>query len=242
MSYSRLSSQDYLPLYNRGDISWNSSESVTVLGTASLIAASQDGTDLAYYKVLSKHHVPSSCNKCASLLLHVPKSVAVAGLLTIFAASYLLSLQAGNLDYIHEHLGIMGIELLVSVTSLTIVTVMLYASRMRSNTRRGTLLVIMCISAALYWYDHGERFEHHGFYNLLVFLAIFIPLNVAIALFYVLWCKINNFVVYFSISLVIGGIAASASLVHYRRVFDQGTLGAFQYTPGECQWTGRNIP
>ncbi|KAJ2029538.1 hypothetical protein H4S04_006855, partial [Coemansia sp. S16] len=127
MSYSRLSSQDYLPLYNRGDISWNSSESVTVLGTASLIAASQDGTDLAYYKVLSKHHVPSSCNKCASLLLHVPKSVAVAGLLTIFAASYLLSLQAGNLDYIHEHLGIMGIELLVSVTSLTIVTVMLYA-------------------------------------------------------------------------------------------------------------------
>ncbi|KAJ2025167.1 hypothetical protein H4S03_008938 [Coemansia sp. S3946] len=119
---------------------------------------------------------------------------------------------------------------------------MLYVGRMRSNTRRGTLLVILCISVILYWYDHGERFEHHGFYNILVFLLIFVPLNVAIALFYVLWCKIENFIVYFFISLAIGGIAASASLVHYRRVFDQGTLGVFQYTSGECQWTGRNIP
>ncbi|KAJ2246292.1 hypothetical protein GGI13_005499, partial [Coemansia sp. RSA 455] len=122
MSYSRLSSQDSLPLYNRGDISWNSSESVTVLGTASLIATSQDSTDLAYYKVSSKHHIPSSCNRWASLLSHVPKSVVIAGLLTIFAASYLLSLQAGNLDYIHEHLTIIGVKLLVSVISLTVVT------------------------------------------------------------------------------------------------------------------------
>ncbi|KAJ2253217.1 hypothetical protein GGI13_002825 [Coemansia sp. RSA 455] len=240
MSYSRMDSGDSLPLYSRE----NDSESASTLGSqpVSPVINSQDGTDLAYYEVSSKHHIPSSYNKCANLLLHVPKSVVVAGLLTIFAASYLLSLQAGNLVYINEHLGIIGVELVVSVISLTAVTVMLYASRMRSNTRRGALLVIMCISAALYWYDHGERFEHHGFYNLLVFLAIFIPLNVAIALFYVLWCKIDNFIVYFFISLAIGGIAAFASLVHYRRVFDQGTLGAFQYTPGECQWTGRNIP
>ncbi|KAJ1923158.1 hypothetical protein GGI09_001667 [Coemansia sp. S100] len=240
MSYSRMDSGDSLPLYSRE----HDSESASTLGSqpVSPVINSQDGTDLAYYEVSSKHHIPSSYNRCANLLLHVPKSVVVAGLLTIFTASYLLSLQAGNLVYINEHLGIIGVELVVSVISLTVVTVMLYASRMRSNTRRGTLLVIMCISVALYWYDHGERFEHHGFYNLLVFLAIFVPLNVAIALFYVLWCKIDNFIVYFFISLAIGGIAASASLVHYRQVFDQGTLGAFQYTPGECQWTGRNIP
>ncbi|KAJ2063734.1 hypothetical protein GGI17_001520 [Coemansia sp. S146] len=238
MAYSRLDSGDSLPLFNNS----NSSESASTLGMASPVINSQDSIDLAYYEDSSKHHKPGNNNKWANRILHVPKSVFIAGLLTIFATFYLLSLQAGDLVYINEHLGIIGAELVVSVISLTVVTVMLYASRMRSNTRRTTLLVIMCIFAALYCYDHGERFEHHGFYNLLVFLAIFVPLNVAIALFYVLWCKIDNFIVYFFISLAIGGIAASASLVHYRRVFDQGTLGVFQYTPGECQWTGRNIP
>ncbi|KAJ2059478.1 hypothetical protein GGI17_004358 [Coemansia sp. S146] len=237
-----MSSGDSLPLYNKGNISWNSSKSVTTLGMASPTASSQDSINLAYYEALFKQHILGSSNKWANLILQAPKSVFIAGLLTIFATSYLLSLQARDLEYIKEHLSIIGAKLVVSVISLTVVTVMLYASRMRSNTRRGTLLVILCIFAALYCYDHGERFEHHGFYNLLAFLAIFVPLNLAIALCYVLWCKIDNFIVYFFIFLAIGGIAASASLVHYRRVFDQGTLGVFQYTPGECQWTGRNIP
>ncbi|KAJ2493127.1 hypothetical protein IWW37_000777 [Coemansia sp. RSA 2050] len=113
---------------------------------------------------------------------------------------------------------------------------------MRSNTRRGTLLAIAFIFATLYCYDHGERFERHGFYNLLVFFVIFIPLNLVIALFYVLWCKIGNFLVYFSILLAIGGVSVCVSLVNYRWAFNQGTLGVFQYIPGECQWTGRNIP
>ncbi|KAJ2668889.1 hypothetical protein IWW42_004947, partial [Coemansia sp. RSA 1085] len=70
--------------------------------------------------------------------------------------------------------------------SLTGVTVMLYASRMRTSTRRGTVLLILIIFTALYAYDHGERFERHGFYNLLVFLAIYIPLNLVLALLYAL--------------------------------------------------------
>ncbi|KAJ2057797.1 hypothetical protein GGI17_005449 [Coemansia sp. S146] len=243
MSYSRLGSGDSLPLYNRGSSSRsNSSETSSALGTVSPVINARDSTDFSYYQFSSKHCKLASNNKWANLILHAPKSVFIAGLLTIFATSYLLSLQAGDLVYINEHLGIIGAELVVSIISLTVVTVMLYAGRMRNNTRRGTLLVILCIFAALYCYDHGERFEHHGFYNLLVFLLIFVPANLAIALFYVLWCKIDYFIVYFVISLAIGGIAASASLVHYRRAFDQGTLGAFQYTPGECQWTGRNIP
>ncbi|KAJ2828425.1 hypothetical protein GGI24_002394, partial [Coemansia furcata] len=53
---------------------------------------------------------------------------------------------------------------------------------------------------------------------------------------------IDNFIVYFFASLAIGGISAGVSLVHYRRVFDQGALSTFQYIPGECQWTGSNIP
>ncbi|KAJ2860390.1 hypothetical protein GGH94_005546 [Coemansia aciculifera] len=243
MSYSRLGSGDALPLYNRGGSSRsNSSESSRALGTISPVINARDSTDFSYYEFSSKHRKPASTNKWVNLVLHAPKSAFIAGLLTICVTSYLLSLQAGDLVYINEHLGIIGAELVVSIISLTIVTVMLYAGRIRNNTRRGTLLMILCIFAALYCYDHGERFEHHGFYNLLVFLLIFVPVNLAIALFYVLWSKIDNFIVYFFISLAIGGIAASVSLIHYRRVFDQGTLGVFQYTPGECQWTGRNIP
>ncbi|KAJ2732947.1 hypothetical protein IW152_003441 [Coemansia sp. BCRC 34962] len=239
MSYLHPSSGDLLPLYSSSN-----SESASSLAeqSAPLTTSTQDGLDIFYYDVSSKHHTHGSRNKCVNLLLRVPKPAFIAGLLAIFATSYLLSLQAGDLLFINDHLGIIGAEIIVSVIALTIVTVMLYASRMRSNTRRGTLLIVACIFAALYCYDHGERFEHHGFYNLLVFLAIFIPLNLAIALFYVLWCKIDNFLAYFAAFLAVGGISACVSLVHYRRVFDQGTLGALQYNLGECKWAGRNIP
>ncbi|KAJ2089812.1 hypothetical protein IW138_003106 [Coemansia sp. RSA 986] len=122
-------------------------------------------------------------------LASIPKTALIAVLLIAFICSYLASLQGGTLIYINEHLGIIGADLLVSVSSLTVVTMLLYASRMRSGTRRGTLILIVCTFAALYMYDHGERFDEHGFYNLLVFMAIYIPLNIALATFYMLWCN-----------------------------------------------------
>ncbi|ORX65580.1 hypothetical protein DL89DRAFT_270816 [Linderina pennispora] len=163
----------------------------------------------------------------------VPKPVGLALLLFIGTVSYLMSLQGDNLLYINEHLGIMGAELVVSVACMTAVTVMLYASRMRRSMRRVTFLAMLGTMVALYCYDHGERFEKHGFYNLLVFLAIYVPLNIAIAVFYILWCKIENFLVYFAVGSIIAGISAGISL---------GVLGRFQYIPGECQWVGTNIP
>ncbi|KAJ2699098.1 hypothetical protein H4218_002883, partial [Coemansia sp. IMI 209128] len=191
MSYSHPSSGDTLPLYGGS----NNSKSASSLAeqSAPLTTSTQDSLDILYYDASSKHRSLGGGNRWVNLLLSIPKPAFLAGLLAIFTTSYLLSLQAGDLMFINNHLGIIGAEIIVSVISLTIVTVMLYASRMRSNTRRGALLVIACLFAALYCYDHGERFEHHGFYNLLVFLAIFVPLNLAIALFYVLWCKIDNF-------------------------------------------------
>ncbi|KAJ2824046.1 hypothetical protein FBU31_004097, partial [Coemansia sp. 'formosensis'] len=242
MSHYRLSPEDSLPLYSLESSRGDSCESASVLETQPVSPATdiRKSIDLSYYQASSKHRKHASDRW--ALLLHVPKPALIAALLTVCVSSYLLSLQAGDLVYINEHLGIIGAELLVSVISLTAVTVLLYAGRMRSNTRRAIFLLILCIFTALYLYDHGERFEHHGFYNLLVFLCIFVPLNLAIALFYVLWCKIDNFIVYFFASLAIGGISAGISLVHYRRVFDQGALSTFQYIPGECQWTGSNIP
>ncbi|KAJ2493682.1 hypothetical protein IWW37_000313 [Coemansia sp. RSA 2050] len=241
MSYTRPHPRDSLPLYSSSSSSSsNESANLSRRRAVSPDTSALDGTNL-YYEGSSKHRKVSR-NKWPSMIQHEPKPTVIAGLLAIFTTSYLLSLQAGDLLFINEYLGIIGAELLLSIISLTVVAVMLYASRMRSNTQQGTLLAIVFIFAALYCYDHGERFEHHGFYNLLVFFVIFIPLNLAIALFYVLWCKINYFLVYFSIFLAIGGGLVCASLVHYRRVFDRGTLDVFQYTPGECQWTGRNIP
>ncbi|KAJ1936631.1 hypothetical protein FBU59_004993, partial [Linderina macrospora] len=173
---------------------------------------------------------------------HIPKPVAIGVLLAVGTFSYLLSLQGGDLLYINEHLGIIGAELVVSVVCMTVITIMLYASRMRRGMRRVAFLAALGTMVALYFYDNGERFEKHGFYNLLVFLVIYVPLNLAIALFYVLWCKIENFLTYFAISFVIAGISGVLSLVYYRHEFDQGALGRFQYIPGECQWAGANIP
>ncbi|KAJ2686952.1 hypothetical protein IWW39_003266 [Coemansia spiralis] len=243
MSYLRSSPGESLPLYNRVNSNSSSRASTSTLETqsASPDSSTRCSTDL-YYEISSKHRKVVSNNEWSSPFLHIPRPAFTAGLLAIFTTSYLLSLQGGDLVYINEHLGTIGAELLLSIISLTAVTVTLYASRLRSNTRQGILLAIAFIFAALYCYDHGERFERHGFYNLLVFFVIFIPLNLAIALFYVLWCKVDNFLAYFFISLAVGGILACVSLVNYRRLFDRGTLGVFQYTPGECQWTGRNIP
>ncbi|KAJ2535379.1 hypothetical protein IWW43_001674 [Coemansia sp. RSA 1935] len=96
--------------------------------------------------------------------------------------------------------------------------------------------------AGLYKYDHGERFEQHGFYNLLVFLAIYIPLNLVLGGLYVLWRKVDKFPAYFAVAVLVGGIYVSISLMHYRKVFDQGLRGSFDYSLDECTWSGRNVP
>ncbi|KAJ2708994.1 hypothetical protein H4R19_004473, partial [Coemansia spiralis] len=163
-------------------------------------------------------------------------------LLAVCGISYLMALAGGDLVYINEHLGVMGAEILVSVLALTALTVMLYASRMRSGTRRGTALAMACLVAGFYAYDHGERFDKHGFYNLLAFLAIYIPLNAVLVVLYVLWCRIEHFTTYFAVALVAGSSLTGAALLHYRRAFDHGLHGSLEYTPGECTWTGRNIP
>ncbi|KAJ2302832.1 hypothetical protein IWW55_003233, partial [Coemansia sp. RSA 2706] len=73
----------------------------------------------------------------------------------------------GDLVYINEHLSVLGSQILVSVLALTAITVTLYLSRMRNGSRRGVVLLVLTSLVALYLYDHGERFERHGFYNLL---------------------------------------------------------------------------
>ncbi|KAJ2607773.1 hypothetical protein H4S08_004707 [Coemansia sp. RSA 1365] len=146
------------------------------------------------------------------------------------------------MQYVKNHLDTIGFEVVISVLSLTAVTVMLYMCRLRSGTRRGVLLLVLCLFTALYMYDHGERFEHHGFYNLLVFLAIFIPLNLVLAALHILRSKIKHFTAYFIIALVVGGAATTTSLLHYRRIFDQGIHGVLEYNADECSWVGRNIP
>ncbi|KAJ2624252.1 hypothetical protein GGI26_001608 [Coemansia sp. RSA 1358] len=73
-------------------------------------------------------------------------------------------------------------------------------------------------------------------------MAIYIPLNIALATFYVMWSKIPNFLNYFTIVLFVGGLSACISLLHYRHIFDSGALGKFEYLPGECTWIGPNIP
>ncbi|KAJ2797586.1 hypothetical protein H4R20_005130, partial [Coemansia guatemalensis] len=77
---------------------------------------------------------------------------------------------------------------------------------------------------------------------MLVFLAIFVPLNIVLAALYILQSKIKHFTAYFTIAVVVGAIATALSLFHYRTIFDQGIHGALEYNADECRWAGRNIP
>ncbi|KAJ2156618.1 hypothetical protein GGF46_005061 [Coemansia sp. RSA 552] len=160
----------------------------------------------------------------------------------VWVSSYLLSLQGGDLLFINEHLGILGAEILVSVLSLTAITSMLYMRRLAMRSRRNMAVLTLMLLVLLYVYDHGERFENHGFYNLLVLLLIFIPLNAAIATIYTLFAIVPNFLPIFV--LAIAGMACGVvmALRHYMFVFDQGTFDRLHNTPGECSWEGSNYP
>ncbi|KAJ2083447.1 hypothetical protein H4R24_000827 [Coemansia sp. RSA 988] len=101
---------------------------------------------------------------------------------------------------------------------------------------------VLIIFALLYLYDHGERFEEHGFYNLLVFLLIFIPLNITIAILYTLFSIIPNFVTVFTLTVVGAAFTAALALNHYISIFGDGMLDHLREYPSECRWQGNNYP
>ncbi|KAJ1960670.1 hypothetical protein GGI12_003678, partial [Dipsacomyces acuminosporus] len=148
----------------------------------------------------------------------------------------------GDLLFINENLGIMGAEILVSVLSLTAIVAMLYTRRIRRSARRNMMILIPLIFICMYSYDHGERFERHGFYNLLVFLVIFIPLNIVLLTLYLLFITIPNFLVILAFGIVGTVCGAALALRHYISIFGQGTLSHMRSIPGECRWQGANYP
>ncbi|KAJ2524374.1 hypothetical protein GGI11_000864 [Coemansia sp. RSA 2049] len=154
----------------------------------------------------------------------------------------MLSLQGGDLLFINENLGIMGVEILISVLSLTAITMMLYMHRLHKKTRRNMLLVTAALLTFMYIYDHGERFEKHGFYNLLVLMLIYVPLNMAISLLYVLFITIPNFAVIFLVAIAIVLCSATIMLRHYMDIFGKGTFDRMRNISGECAWQGNNYP
>ncbi|KAJ1858903.1 hypothetical protein LPJ57_006993, partial [Coemansia sp. RSA 486] len=191
---------------------------------------------------------PSKRRLVSYVTLFVPARITSFNTLTFFCLtcvwviSYKLSLQGGDLLFINNNLGLLGGEILISVVSLTSIVTMLYMRKLRRTLRRNVAVLLLVIATALYVYDHGERFEEHGFYNVLVFLAIFIPLNVVIATTYVLFMTIPNFIVILVLSLVGLACGVTLALRHYIGLFDQGMFDRLQDIPGECKWQGSNYP
>ncbi|KAJ2659116.1 hypothetical protein IWW48_003648, partial [Coemansia sp. RSA 1200] len=159
-----------------------------------------------------------------------------------WVSAYVLSLQGGDLLFINENLGIMGVEILISVLSLTGITMILYMHRLHKKTRRNMLLITVAFLTVMYIYDHGERFEKHGFYNLLVLMLIYVPLNLIISLLYVLFVTIPKFAVIFLVTIVIVLSSTTVMLRHYMDIFGKGTFDRMRNISGECAWQGNNYP
>ncbi|ORX67875.1 DUF229-domain-containing protein [Linderina pennispora] len=100
----------------------------------------------------------------------------------------------------------------------------------------------LALFVLLYVYDHGERFEHHGFYNLLVFLLIYVPLNLVIVSLYVLYTTVPHFLAILFLAVLGLACGVTVALRHYITVFDQGMFDRMRAVPGECQWQGNNYP
>jgi hypothetical protein len=94
--------------------------------------------------------------------------------LTISAYFYLLSLKGGSFQYMKDHLTQF---VLVTLTSIGIYiatfNAILFLPQL-SRTKRCICIVIwMAYILFIYWWDHEDSMEHHGYFNFIGFMLVF---------------------------------------------------------------------
>ncbi|KAI1308405.1 hypothetical protein EDD11_004295 [Mortierella claussenii] len=172
-------------------------------------------------------------------------------LISLFSWFYLEALAGGDIEWVKDHLSMLGVNLVLSVLCLT------GALTMIAVTPMSTLFAV-CLSTgaaiillALKKWDDGESFEAHGAYNMLVFLVIAVPLNGLIQS--ILFCqrkmKPEKFRRFMTMNVMGTTIVTTLLLMYYHSIWGTGANGAhlihgemMKGGPELCEWQGINIP
>jgi len=170
---------------------------------------------------------------------------------------YYASLKGGDLEFIKDNLGTLGRYILVAVVSFFTFNLLFFrwfASSAYSPNFGGLfmklfqLFITIGTVTGLYMLDTGENFEHHGAYNIIIFLILFAPamiITLLVMSFYK-WLTKDNRKKCRRISLF-GFIAFAIwmiiSLVIYHQKWVKGLNDTrMENKHGVCEIRGMNLP
>ncbi|KAF9946319.1 hypothetical protein BGZ72_000427 [Mortierella alpina] len=170
-------------------------------------------------------------------------------LISLFSWFYLEALAGGDIEWVKDHLSMLGFNLVMSVLCLTAALTLIVLTPM-STVFAGCLFTgVAVILFALRKWDDGETFEAHGAYNMLVFLVIAVPLNTLIQS--VLTCQRKmtpqRFRGVMTSSVAGITILTTLLLLYYHSIWGAGANGA-HLVHGDfagaqlCEWDGLNLP
>ncbi|ORZ04570.1 hypothetical protein BCR41DRAFT_389926 [Lobosporangium transversale] len=206
--------------------------------------------------VSSKDRFPSghdkrngiTSNKMTRTVISI-RILVIVILISLFSWFYLEALAGGDIEWVKNHLSILGTNLILSVLCLTTALTMIVLTPM---TRAFTICLCSGVGVILYalkrW-DDGESFEAHGAYNMLVFLVIAVPLNGLIQS--ILFCQRKmpprKFRRFMTLSVMGTTLLTTLLLTYYHSIWGMGANGA-HLLHGKlngtqlCEWQGINIP
>ncbi|KAK5816658.1 hypothetical protein F5H01DRAFT_320674 [Linnemannia elongata] len=170
-------------------------------------------------------------------------------LISLFSWFYLEALAGGDIEWVKDHLSMLGVNLVLSVLCLTFAMTLIALTPM-SSVFAGCLYTGMSITLlALKKWDDGESFETHGAYNMLVFLVIAVPLNGLIQS--ILLCQRKMTTAKFhrlmTFSVIGTALLTTMMLMYYHSIWGQGANGAHLVHGSQagkelCEWQGANVP
>ncbi|KAG0278358.1 hypothetical protein BGZ95_004183, partial [Linnemannia exigua] len=170
-------------------------------------------------------------------------------LISLFSWFYLEALAGGDIEWVKDHLSMLGVNLVLSVLCLTAALTLIVLTPMSTLFASCLFAGVTIIIIALKKWDDGETFEAHGAYNMLVFLVIAVPLNGLIQS--ILFCqrKLSTSKFHRLMTFTVTGTAVITTmmLMYYHSIWGQGANGAhlIHGTQGGqelCEWQGANIP
>ncbi|KAK3825146.1 MAG: hypothetical protein J3Q66DRAFT_327056 [Benniella sp.] len=170
-------------------------------------------------------------------------------LFSLFSWFYLQSLAGGDIEWVKDHLSMLGTNLVLSVLCLTIALTMIVLTPM--STRFAICLCggAAAILFALKTWDNGESFEQHGAYNFLVFMVITVPLNGLIQSIMLCHRKMrpSKFRRFMTLSVAGTTLTTTLLLMYYHSIWGTGANGAHLMHGALagtqlCEWSGFNVP
>lgn len=171
------------------------------------------------------------------------RSVGVLSLCAGSAHFYLLSLVGGDLEWIKQNMGKIGTLLVLSVLLYTAAITLVYTLKFPTSWRMALGITLVLELALLRNADQGMSFDRHGGYNMLIFFAIGVPLNLVVLGIVLLYRSTSYFWHILTSIMTFLLLYAGTTLLHQKAQWGEGLLGrSYQADAVACRIPEPNWP